>query len=66
MKSFPENVCPKCQFPTMKTWGELTGEQQFLVERLPASVDYTLEERKKHRFCTRCFFEDFKPTEDLA
>lgn len=58
MKSFPENACPRCQFLTMKTWDELNREQQFLVERLPASADYTLDERKKHRFCERCWFED--------
>ena len=58
MKSFPENACPKCQFPKMKTWDELTAEQQMLVERLPASAKYTIKERKKHRFCERCWFED--------
>jgi hypothetical protein len=42
----------------MKAWTELTGEQKFLVERLPGSADFTEGERKKHRFCTRCWFED--------
>jgi hypothetical protein len=43
--------------PGMKTWDQLTEEEQFLALRLPASADFTPEERKKHRFCTRCWFE---------
>lgn len=62
MKSFTQReTCPKCHFPRIKTWNELTDEQQFLVERLPASAEYTLKERKKHRFCERCFFEEINP-----
>jgi hypothetical protein len=53
-----EQICPKCHFPRLKSWYELTDEQQFLAQRLPASAKYTLEERKKHRFCERCWFED--------
>ena len=44
---------------------ELDEEQIFLVQRLPASAEYTTEERKKHRFCTRCWFED-ETEKDLA
>lgn len=58
MESFDvhEN-CPRCMLPGMKTWDQLTEEEQFLALRLPASADFTPEERKKHRFCTRCWFE---------
>jgi len=45
----------------MKSWADLTGEQKFLAEKLPASAEFTAEERKKHRFCTRCWFEDPSP-----
>jgi hypothetical protein len=41
----------------MKDWDELTEDQRFLVERLPLSAEYTSDERKKHRFCTRCWYE---------
>ncbi len=59
MESFtPKHQCPKCGKARMKRWDELTEEQKFLVERLPASAEFTLEKRKKHRFCTRCWFED--------
>lgn len=50
--------CPRCQSPAVKSWDELTGEQKMLAEKLPASADFSPEERKKHRFCTRCWFED--------
>jgi hypothetical protein len=42
----------------MKSWADLTEEQKLLAERLPMSAEYSLEERKKHRFCTRCWFEE--------
>jgi hypothetical protein len=44
----------------MKTWEELSGEQKFLVERLPMSAEFPTEQRKKHRFCERCWFEDIQ------
>lgn len=58
-----EKICPNCGASKMKTWEELTDEQKFLVERLPANTDYTPEQRKKHRFCERCFFEETKKPE---
>lgn len=51
-------ICPRCHSPKMKIWEDLTDEEKFLAERLPASAEYTVAERKKHRFCTRCWFED--------
>ena len=60
MESFQEIYCVRCGSQKMKRWEELTAEQQFLVERLPLSADFSLEERKKHRFCERCWFEDSK------
>ncbi len=58
MKSFQEKTCPRCGSSKMKNWKDLTDEQKFLVERLPLNTDCTPEERKKHRFCERCFFEE--------
>lgn len=52
-----EKICPKCQYSAMKTWEELNDEQQMLVERLPMSANLSLEQRKKHLFCPRCWFE---------
>lgn len=53
-----ENICPNCGAAKLKTWDELDFEQKIIVERLPASAEYSKAERKKHRFCTRCFFEE--------
>lgn len=57
MKGFNENMCPKCHYPKMKTWAELTDEEKFLAERLPMSADFTRQEREKHIFCPRCWNE---------
>jgi hypothetical protein len=58
MKSFHAKTCPKCHLPKLKSWQELTDEQKFLVERLPLNTKFTRAERKKHRFCERCWFEE--------
>jgi hypothetical protein len=58
MKGFQEKNCPKCHSPKMKTWNELNDEQKFLVERLPLNTEFSLEQRKKHCFCERCWFEE--------
>jgi len=61
MESFTnENFCPNCGAGKMKTWDELDFEQKIIVERLPASAEYSKTERKKHRFCGRCFFEEIE------
>jgi hypothetical protein len=52
-----DKICPKCHSKKMKTWAELTDEEKFLVERLPLSAQYSPSERRKHRFCTLCWFE---------
>jgi len=53
-----EKICPRCDAHKMKAWAELSDEQKMLVERLPLSAEFTLSQRKKHRFCTRCWFEE--------
>ncbi len=57
MESFQEIYCIRCGSQKMKRWDELNAEQKFLVEKLPMSAEFSLEERKKHRFCERCWFE---------
>jgi len=58
MKGLHEKNCPKCHFPKMKSWEELSDEQKFLIEKLPLNAEFSLRQRKKHRFCERCWFED--------
>jgi len=52
-----EKICPKCQYPVMKTWEELNAEQKMLIERLPLSAALSVEQRKKNLFCPRCWHE---------
>ena len=60
MKNFQEKICARCGAAKMKDWKDLTDEQKFLIERLPLNTDFTSAERKKHRFCERCFFEEIE------
>lgn len=63
MKNFQDKNCPNCGSNKLKSWEDLDDEQKFLVERLPGNTEFSLEERKKHRFCVRCFFEDSEKRE---
>ena len=48
MGSFGDKeLCPRCGGARLRTWDELTDEQKFLVERLPASAEFTKPERKE-------------------
>lgn len=58
MKSFQDKICPNCGAAKLKDWNDLDDDQKFLVERLPKNSEYPLKERKKHRFCERCWFEE--------
>jgi hypothetical protein len=41
----------------LKRWDELERDEKIAAERLPGSAHFSKDERKKHRFCTRCWFE---------
>ena len=60
------NACPRCGLPMMKHWDELTDDERFIVDRLESSVDTTRRQRRKHRYCTRCWFEDRGGRESIA
>ena len=49
-------ACPRCGH-RLKTWSELSEDERMLAERLSASAEFPIETRKKHRFCTRCWYE---------
>lgn len=52
------NQCPRCGVARLRTWSELNDEERELVRRLPASAEYSLEERATtHRWCKRCWYE---------
>jgi len=61
-----ETQCPRCGQPGMKTWDELSRDESIVAERLPGSAKYSRGERKKHRFCTRCWFESRQDSERPA
>jgi hypothetical protein len=60
------NRCPRCGEERLRTWDELSEDEQEIVKRLPASVEYTAAERTTHRWCTRCWFEATEDTEKNA
>jgi len=58
MMNITTETCPRCHAGKLKTWCELSADEQILIERLQLSAEFSREERKKHRFCERCFFEE--------
>jgi len=53
------NQCPRCGVGRLRAWNELSDEEREVVQRLPASADYSLEVRQStHRWCTRCWYEE--------
>lgn len=52
-----EKICPRCRTARLKNWDELTSDEKFVVERLPKGAEFSVEERKQHSFCPRCWFE---------
>jgi hypothetical protein len=51
------NQCPRCA-GHLREWSELGDEEREVVKRLPASAEFSLEERKAiRRWCTRCWYE---------
>ncbi len=58
-----EMICPRCQTTRLKDWQELTSNEQFVAERLPASAEFSIKERRQHLFCPYCWFETKRQTE---
>jgi hypothetical protein len=62
-----DDRCPRCGVGRLQSWRELGDEEREMVRRLPASADYSLEERKaRHRWCTRCWYEEVSGSATLA
>ena len=57
MENIDIKFCPNCGNTKMKRWENLTGEEKLLVEKLPPFADFSDEQRKRHLFCGRCFYE---------
>lgn len=56
MENFHSETCRNCGSSKFKSWKELTDDEKFVVERLPDNIEFTNEQREKHRFCQRCFY----------
>lgn len=57
MKDLNREVCPRCGNQKLKSWKELNDDEKKLVEKFPLSADFTKEERRRNRWCARCWHE---------
>jgi predicted RNA-binding Zn-ribbon protein involved in translation (DUF1610 family) len=57
MDNFTGNICPQCGNEKLKSWHDLSADEQILIERLPASAEFSQTERKRHSWCPRCWYE---------
>lgn len=54
-----DSRCQRCGEGRLRSWAELGADERELVLRLPGSADYSRDERQsRHRWCTRCWFEE--------
>jgi hypothetical protein len=59
MSNQSQAQCPRCGVARLRSWNELSDEEREIVRRLPASADYSLDERRAaHRWCTNCWYEE--------
>ncbi|HEX8137089.1 MAG TPA: hypothetical protein VF544_05820 [Pyrinomonadaceae bacterium] len=50
--------CSRCRMGRLRFWAELSEEEREVARRLPASAEYSLDERRStHRWCTNCWHE---------
>lgn len=57
MSNFVKSSCPKCGSNRRKNWYELDTEELLLVKKLPRNTDFSIEQRKQHQFCVKCWHE---------
>lgn len=51
--------CKRCGEGRLRSWQELSEDEQEVVRRLPANRDYKAEERRaRHRWCALCWHEE--------
>lgn len=60
-----QKFCAECGSSKFKNWDELTSDEKFLIERT-SSNKFSAEEKKRHRFCVRCFKEEISVEEKRA
>jgi len=53
-----KSPCRHCGGGIVKSWPELSEDERKVVAHLPASAEYSRDERERtHRWCTRCWHE---------
>lgn len=57
MRYLNRETCPRCGNQKSKSWNELNEDEKILVEKLPAAADFTKQERRRNRWCARCWHE---------
>lgn len=61
------NQCPRCGEGQLRSWSDLSEDEQEIVKRLPSSSDYGLAERQaRHRWCSRCWYEATDGSDTLS
>jgi hypothetical protein len=51
--------CPRCDGGPLKAWYELSEEEREVALRMNEPAGFTPAERAaRHRFCTRCWYEE--------
>lgn len=64
---YKKDPCPRCGIGKLIRWDELSDEEKMIVQRLPDSYDVTHPARiKRHRWCTKCWYEDDSRQTHLA
>ncbi|MCA1593139.1 MAG: hypothetical protein LC754_10905 [Acidobacteria bacterium] len=59
MSGQDEGLCPRCGEGRLRAWYELSDEEREVVKRLPASADFSIDERAaRNRWCARCWHEE--------
>lgn len=60
-------VCPRCGMGRLKSWGELSLEEQMIAHRLPQSASFAQQDRAtRHRWCIKCWYEETSGASQLA
>ncbi|MGB5015402.1 MAG: hypothetical protein WBO68_15380 [Pyrinomonadaceae bacterium] len=57
-------LCPKCNSRNFKPWADLDRDELIAAKARPSK--FTPAQRKRHRICTRCWFEQAESETDLV
>ena len=62
-----EGRCPRCGEGSLRAWYELSEDEREVAKRLPASSEYSVDERMaRHRWCVHCWHEEVVGNKETA